>query len=134
MKNRTTPLAALRTALAAVLLTAGFSSTAQAQTANPGEAAITYAGTVDNKLVFAVSFENKNAAPFTLEITDGAGFRFFSDRFAQTGFRRFFALETEGVDKTVLTIQLSTKEGVQKQSFDISAGQRVVDELSVTKR
>lgn len=134
-----TPFATLRTyfakTLAAALLIANLSAAAQSPApGTPVDAAITYAGTVNNKILFSVNYENKSAASFTLDIMDGEGYRFYGDRFSQTSFRKFFAIDKDELKEGSITIQLATKEGLYKQTFDINTRAKFVEEVSVVKR
>ena len=118
------------------LFAAGSFSALQAQnapTTTTGDAQIRYTGTVNGKLIFEVDYSNETVAPFTLEIKDAEGYVFYNNRFKEKSFKKFFALDKEELYKTSITIQLATKNTVQKQVFDITTSTKTVDEVSVVK-
>jgi hypothetical protein len=120
--------------LAAGLLTAGSFSMVQAQdsTKTP-EADIRYAGTMNDKLLFGVEYKNESAQPFTVELKDADGYVFYVSRFNDKQFRKFFAIDKYELDKASIIIQLATKDGIQKQVFDVNTTSKMVQEVSVVK-
>lgn len=136
-KQTTTTATGLRTSFArlltAGLLTVGSFSAAEAQTAkSPVDADIKYAGTSNDKLLFAVNFDNKTAEPFTVEVKDGDGYVFYNNRFKDKKFRKFFAIDKNELEKASITIQVATREGVQKQVFDVNTTSKFVQDVNVS--
>ena len=119
--------------LAAGLLTAGSFSTAQAQEkTKTADADIKYAGTINNKLVFGVEYSNDNEQPFFVEVKDAEGYVFYSSRFKDKKFHKFFAIDKSELSKGSLVIQVDTKAGSQKQVFDINTTSRLVEDVNVS--
>ena len=119
--------------LTAALLMAGSVSTVQAQeTKAPVNAEIRYAGTVNNQLLFGVEYENGTAEPFTVEVKDGEGYVFYNSRFKDKKFRKFFAIDKSELEKASITIQVATKDGMQKQVFDVNTTSRFVQDVNVS--
>lgn len=123
-------------ALFAAALTAGSFSAVHAQNApaeNPVNANIRYAGTLNDKILFEVSYKNAGEKPFTVEVRDGDGYVFFTGRFKDKEFKKYFALDKSEILKTSINISVAAKDAVQRQVFDVTATSHTVDEVSVVK-
>lgn len=134
MKTQTATVRSTFTrAFFAGLLAMSSFSVVKAQNANKPEADIRYAGTYNDKLIFEVDYKNDTQEPFTLEIKDGEGYVFYNSRFKEKSFRKYFALDKSELFKTSITIQVATKNAIQKQVFDVNTTTKTVDEISVVK-
>lgn len=135
MKTQTAT--ALRTSFtrlfAAGLLTASSFTAVQAQdTTKTPEAVIKYAGTVNDNLLFGVEYNNDNAQPFFVELKDAEGYVFYSSRFKDKNFRKYFAIDKNEISKGSIIIQVDTKTGTSKQVFDINSTSRFVQDVNVS--
>ena len=79
-----------------------------------------------------MEYNNVNDEPFTVEVKDGDGYVFYNSRFKDKKFRKFFAIDKNELDKTSITIQVATKDGTQKQVFDVNTTSRFVQDVSVS--
>ena len=136
-KQMTTQATGIRSSfarlLAAGFLIAGSSFAAQAQTAKTAvDADIKYAGTSNDKILFAVEYSNVNGEPFTVELKDGDGYVFYNNHFKDKKFKKFFAIDKSELDRASITIQVANKNGVQKQVFDVNTTSRFVQDVNVS--
>ena len=137
MKNRTTTARNQFFKLALTgIIAAGSLTSANAQkslTTSPTPQ-IQYIGTLDDKLVFEVAFDNKSQEGFTVEIRDAQGYEFYFDRFRDKTFNKKFAIDKAELGNNSITFTVATKTLIQQTVvFDVNSSYRVVEEISVVK-
>lgn len=135
MKNQKTPARNqfFKLIVAGFIAAASFTSTqAQSSTELPAPQ-IKYIGSLGDKLVFQVDYNNESSDAFSLEIKDGQGYQFFFDRFKDKAFKKKFAIDKSELGDNAIQFTIATKDAIKKQSFDVNASYRVVEEVSVVK-
>ena len=107
---------------------------AQAQPLSDSPSAeMKYIGMVDDKLVFEIEYKNESQNVFTVEIKDEDGFQFYQGKFKQRAFKKQFAISKDELRNNSITFVLAAQGKLQKQTFDINATSRLVEEVSVVK-
>lgn len=117
-------------------LVAGSFLTGQAQDTNAKPAVgadIRYAGTANDKIFFEVSYKNAGQQPFSVEIRDGEGYVFYTGRFKEKEFRKYFAIDKSEILKASISIAVAAKDAIQRQVFDVTATSHTIDEVNVVK-
>ena len=121
-------------AIAVLILSLTLTASAQAQTARTTTALeIKYAGVQGNHLLFDVMYNNENAEPFTLDITDAEEFTFYSEKFRDRQFTRRFAVNRTGLTNTIVFEVLSAN-GNRRQVFTVNGNIRLIEETITAKR
>lgn len=94
---------------------------------------IKYAGTQGNHLLFDVTYNNDNAEPFTVDITDAEEFNFYSEKFRDRVFSRRFAVNRTGLTNT-LVFEVGSANGKKRQVFFVNGAIRLVEESYTARR
>lgn len=136
MKNRTTTARNVFFKLAlSALIAAGSLTSANAQisaTTSPTPQ-IKYIGSLGDKIVFQVDYDNRSQEGFSVEIKDYQGFQFYFDKFKDITFKKKFAIDKAELENNPITFTVITKTGVKQQVFDVNTTSRLVEEVSVVK-
>jgi hypothetical protein len=136
MKNRTTTARNVffKLALSAIIAAGSFTSAnAQNSAVTSPTPQIKYIGSLGDKIVFQVDYDNKSQDGFSVEIKDYQGFQFYFDKFKDKAFKKKYAIDKAELGNNSITFTVTTKAGVQQQVFDVNTTSRVVEEVSVVK-
>lgn len=120
-------------ALSGFIATASLTS-AQAQNTTASSAPeIKYIGTMDDKLVFQVEYDNQFQEGFSVEITDQQGYQFYFSKFNDKTFKKRYAIDKAELGSNSISFKVATKTTAKEQVFDVNASFRVIEEVSVVK-
>ena len=135
MKNRTTTARNqfLKLALSGIIA-AGSLTSAQAQNATTSPTPqIKYIGTMGEKLVFQVAYDNQSQDGFSVEIKDEQGYQFYFDKFRDKTFKKRYVIDKDELGNNTISFTVATKATVEQQTFNVNASFRVVEEVRVVK-
>lgn len=119
--------------MAALFAIGTTAATAQQTPEKSSEPQVSYIGTVNQKYVFQVDYAT-DAPDFTLEIKDKYGYQLYLDRFKAGKFSKRFAVEQAEMGENAITFLFAAAGKEQKQTFDINATYRVVEDVAVVKQ
>lgn len=94
---------------------------------------VVYAGLVDQKPVFRISFENAKQEAFTLLIRDDQGTVLYAENFQAARFRKSFLISDIELDLVKLSFVINPADGKQPQVYEINKKSLSVDEYIITK-
>lgn len=94
---------------------------------------IRYIGSVDEKPVFQIEFENNTEEVFNVSIKDEEGVVLYKERFKDKKFSRKFQFEKADMDHVKLTFTLTGEKEKQSQAFEINTNVRVIQDVVITK-
>ncbi len=109
-----------------IVLISGTINTLQAQEPKlPSASEVKYIGMSDGKLVFQINYQSDSYKTFNLEIKDRQGYSFYNEVIKAKKFTQQFAIEKYDMQNNSITFFISSKNNVNKYSFDISTSLRV---------
>ena len=94
---------------------------------------ITYVGTVNEKPVFQINFENTTGEEVFLSLTDENGNYIYSEVVKDGRYSRKIQLDNAELNEMKLKLTLRTKRNFQTQLFDINTNVRTVRDVQVIK-
>ena len=94
---------------------------------------ITYVGTVNEKPVFQINFDNTTGADVFLSLTDENGNYIYSEVVKDGKYSRKIQLDNAELTDLKLKLTLRTKKNVQTQLFDINTNVRTVQDVQVVR-
>ncbi len=94
--------------------------------------AIRYIGTLHEKPVFQIAFENETAQTFYVSIKDDEGNVLYNEKVKDLKYNKKFQIE-RGSEYTRLTFTLSSEKEHKAQVFQINTNTRMIQDVVVTK-
>jgi hypothetical protein len=95
--------------------------------------AIEYIGTVDDKPLFEINFDNKEGIVYRVSITDESGETLYTEKFSEKKFSRKFKLESPELSQSRLTFTIKSEKEKHAQVFVIDSNFRTVPDYVITR-
>ena len=99
----------------------------------PTQASIKYMGLVEEKLLFNVSIENKEAERCWISIVDENGEVFYKQEFKEAKYTKTFGINKDEIEGKNLVFVLVKGKSKQEHVFNVSTNSRVIEDVVVAK-
>jgi hypothetical protein len=99
----------------------------------PDTVAIEYIGTLDEKPMFEINFDNKEGIVYRVSITDESGETLYTEKFSDKKFSRKFKLESPELSQSRLTFTIKSEKEKHTQVFVIDSNFRTVPDYVITR-
>lgn len=95
---------------------------------------INYAGTIDDKPLFRIYFDNSSLERYDISIKDDQGYVLYEQSFNDSTFRKSFLLDDINLENTRLSFTIVNASSNQSQVFEINKVNISKEEYVITKR
>jgi hypothetical protein len=113
-----------------VLTVMGVNAQKVADTLNTGTASVTYLGSSNEQMSFALKYENETGEKYVITILDSEGITLFDGSFSEKKFNKTFKVPSEIGN---LTFIISNYKNRAEKKFAVTTERRLVEEVYVTK-
>lgn len=123
----------LQLTLALVLIPGSFTTlNAQANKSFPN-VSISYAGTLNDRPVLRIEFENSNGSLLEVSIRDQDQNELYTEKITDKKYNKRFLLQDVDLDKVKLTFIINDIKQKQSQVFEINRNSRTIEEYVITR-
>jgi len=127
--------AAIQLAFCGILLLNGMISTnAQDVKEELPTVSIRYAGTINDRPLFRIEFQNETEATLNVSIRDEENNVLYSERVKNKTFAKSFLVQDIDLDQMKLSFTINNDREKHSQVFEINKSVRTVQEYVITKR
>lgn len=92
-----------------------------------------YIGTTNNQPVFLLNLHNNNAEAFEVTLRSSSGEVLYSERLSGKQLQRKYRLNTEEIDASGITVEVSSKSSNTKVVYAINRKTRVTEDVVVDR-
>jgi len=94
---------------------------------------IKYLGSIDDKPVFQIDFDNQNSEEMLLTLKDDSGNIIYTELVKDKKYSRKIQLESADLSDLKMILVLSNKKAYQSQTFQISRNTHIIEHVKVEK-
>ncbi|MGN6166119.1 MAG: hypothetical protein ACTHOF_16410 [Flavisolibacter sp.] len=96
-------------------------------------ALVKYVGTINDQVVFQLSYDNKEGQSFYITVKDADGIILYNGKFNEKNFSKQFRFYKSELGNADLLFTLTAQNEKQSQTFKVATTSRIVEEVVVTK-
>lgn len=107
--------------------------TLMAQNADSFPAAVKFMGSNEDEVLFQIEVDNARGEAFQLLIRDQEGNTLYNGRFTEKGFRKVYSFSKSELDLSSVTFMVARPGVKNRQSFQVSTSNKIVEDVVVTR-
>ncbi|MGZ3839052.1 MAG: hypothetical protein ACXVMS_03535 [Flavisolibacter sp.] len=100
---------------------------------NEKPAVVKYMGTVNDQVVFQLTYDNKEGEPFYLTVKDAEGNILYTAKYNEKNFSKQFRFDKDEFSNASVSFTLAPQNEKESQTFKVATSSRVVENIVVTK-
>lgn len=100
---------------------------------NEKPAMVKYMGTVNDQVVFQLSYDNNEGEPFFLTVKDADGNILYTAKYSDKNFSKQFRFDKDEFTSDGVSFTVTPQNEKASQTFKVATNSRVVENVVVTK-